>query len=202
MEELEVNTMVSNLSSHQQYNKNKRKNTMIVTIVLLIVSAVVTISISITAAAAIAITTNVNTKSATKLPTITVIRAGRGNSSSVLTQFVPNRIMIKTGDSIIWNNPTAVAEPHTVTFVNDNRSMAELDIPFAISNGITKFMPMPPGSNGEPILMPNIPQEQQIRHLDQPQSRTVITTRKSNTIKYYNCIKCQSIPANYNRFRG
>jgi hypothetical protein len=63
--------------------------------------------------------------------------------------------------------------------------MTGLDIPFAISNAVTKFTPMPLGSNGEPILMPNIPQEQQIRHLDQPQSRTV-TTRKSNTNKYYN----------------
>ncbi len=46
-----------------------------------------------------------------------------------------------------------MGEPHTVTFVLDNDIMAGVVSPMAVSN-TTKFMPQPPGTNNEPILIP------------------------------------------------
>ena len=43
-----------------------------------------------------------------------------GNSTSPLTSFVPQNIEIQAGESVTWNNPTPVAEPHSVTFMKDN----------------------------------------------------------------------------------
>ncbi|MGB8165311.1 MAG: hypothetical protein WCF14_09895 [Nitrososphaeraceae archaeon] len=44
-----------------------------------------------------------------------IVTAGGGNSTSPLTIFVPYNIEIKAGESVTWNNPTPVAEPHSVT---------------------------------------------------------------------------------------
>jgi plastocyanin len=40
----------------------------------------------------------------------------------MLAVFVPQLIQIGAGQSITWDNPSAVAEPHTVTFVLDNKT--------------------------------------------------------------------------------
>jgi plastocyanin len=82
------------------------------------------------------------------------IAAGGGNATMPWTIFVPQTVEIKTGESVTWYNPTTVAEPHTVTFVLDNNSMTGIVSPFGVSN-TTKFMALPPGSNNEPILLPN-----------------------------------------------
>jgi plastocyanin len=54
---------------------------------------------------------------------------------------------------ITWYNPSAVAEPHTVTFVFNGKTMTSLDTPFAVSNS-TKFISLPSGSNSEPNMIP------------------------------------------------
>lgn len=81
------------------------------------------------------------------------VAAGGGNDTDPLTVFTPQDIEIKAGQSVTWFNPTTVGEPHTVTFVTDNDTMAGIVSPFAVSN-TTKFMSQPPGSNNEPILLP------------------------------------------------
>jgi plastocyanin len=81
------------------------------------------------------------------------VAAGGGNDTDPLTVFTPQDMEIKAGQSVTWFNPTTVAEPHTVTFVADNDTMAGIVSPFAVSN-TTKFMSQPPGSNNEPILLP------------------------------------------------
>jgi plastocyanin len=43
------------------------------------------------------------------------VQAGGGNATAPLTQFIPQKVEIKTGQSIMWVNPTTVGEPHTVT---------------------------------------------------------------------------------------
>jgi plastocyanin len=71
-------------------------------------------------------------------------------------QFVPQRVEIKAGESITWHNPTEdAAEPHTVTFVLDNNTMAGVISPLGVSN-MTKFSALPPGSNNEPVLLPDM----------------------------------------------
>ena len=46
------------------------------------------------------------------------------------------------------------AEPHTITFVLGNNSMAIVVSPLAVSN-TTKFIPLTPGSNNQAVLLPD-----------------------------------------------
>ncbi len=81
------------------------------------------------------------------------ITAGGGNANGPLTVFKPSEVRIKVNQTVIWYNPTTVGEPHTVTFVLSNNTMAGVVSPLAVSN-ITKFVTLPPNSNNEPILIP------------------------------------------------
>ena len=84
----------------------------------------------------------------------TKVQAGNGNGSMAMTLYSPNQVEIVSGQSITWYNPTAVAEPHTVTFVLDNTAKADLVVPFAISNS-SDLSPLVPNSNSEPLLTPD-----------------------------------------------
>jgi plastocyanin len=81
------------------------------------------------------------------------VQAGGGNSTAPLTVFVPQNIQVKAGESVTWNNPSTVGEPHTVTFVLDNKTMANIVSPFAVPNS-TQFAAIPPNSNNEPLKVP------------------------------------------------
>jgi plastocyanin len=85
-------------------------------------------------------------------PTVKV-HAGGGNSTSPLTAFVPDRVQISVGQRVTWDNPSAVGEPHTVTFVLDNKTATDIASPFAVPNA-TQFSVIPPGSNNEPLKAP------------------------------------------------
>jgi plastocyanin len=86
---------------------------------------------------------------------IKVVAAGGGNATAPWTIFVPQNVEIKAGESVTWHNPTqGAAEPHTVTFVLDNNTMAGVVSPLAVSN-TTKFIPLPHNSNNEPVLLPD-----------------------------------------------
>lgn len=82
-----------------------------------------------------------------------IVHAGGGNSTSPLTAFVPQQVQITAGQSVIWDNPSAVAEPHTVSFVLDNKTATDIVSPFAVPNS-TQFSAIPPGSNSEPLKVP------------------------------------------------
>jgi plastocyanin len=82
------------------------------------------------------------------------VAAGGGNASAPWTLFVPQKVTINAGDSIMWYNPTVgAAEPHTVTFALDNSTLAGVASPLAVSN-MTEFDAIPAGSNNEPLLIP------------------------------------------------
>lgn len=53
-----------------------------------------------------------------------------------------------------WYNAAKVGEPHTVTFVLDNKTKAQLSALFAVKNS-SSFMSIPASSNSEPVLLPN-----------------------------------------------
>ena len=55
---------------------------------------------------------------------------------------------------VLHQNAAKVGEPHTVTFVTDNKTKAPLSAPFAVKNS-SSFMAIPPGSNSAPVLLPN-----------------------------------------------
>ena len=79
------------------------------------------------------------------------VEAGRGNADAIIDKFFPQTIEIKVGQSITWYNPTQVAEPHTVTFALDTKTMTRPVAPFAINPSSTQFIPIPPDSNNEPV---------------------------------------------------
>lgn len=54
----------------------------------------------------------------------------------------------------MWYNPSKVGEPHTITFALDNKTKPDLSATFAVKNS-SSFMPVPPGSNSEPVIIPN-----------------------------------------------
>lgn len=84
---------------------------------------------------------------------VTKIQAGVGQANISESLFSPQKVQIKLGDSVTWYNPTPVAEPHTVSFVLDNKTMTNVITPFAIRN-ITELVPLPPGSNSQPTIVP------------------------------------------------
>jgi plastocyanin len=84
-------------------------------------------------------------------PNAIKVEAGRGNASAIIDHFFPQTMEVKIGQSITWYNPTQVAEPHTVTFALDTKTMTGPVAPFAINPSSTQFMPIPPDSNNEPV---------------------------------------------------
>jgi len=88
--------------------------------------------------------------------TTKVVHAGEGNASAVIVAFVPQNIEINAGDSVQWINPTQVAEPHSVTFLEDKKYFANFVAPFLIDNS-TDLKPRIPESNSEPVIIPSEP---------------------------------------------
>lgn len=80
------------------------------------------------------------------------VKAGAGGAVAPLTWFFPRNAEIKVGETVTWNNPTSVAEPHTVTFAFGG-ALPAVDAPFIIGND-TEFTALPPGSNAEPLSFP------------------------------------------------
>jgi plastocyanin len=95
-----------------------------------------------------------------------MVQAGGGNSTSPLTIFSPQNIEIKAGESVTWDNPTPVAEPHSVTFMKGNKYFPDFAAPFHVPNS-TEFQPLDPNSNAQPLFVP-VPGTP-------PQTKTVIT---------------------------
>ena len=92
------------------------------------------------------------------ISTAKLVHAGVGNATSVLTEFVPKRVEINAGELIMWDSPTTVPEPHSVTFIKGNNSFAAFAAPFRVPNSTT-FESPDPGSNAEPLFAPPLPGE-------------------------------------------
>lgn len=109
-------------------------------------------------AATVMVTTPTTIKHASAIvggaPTMTVkVHAGGGNSTNMLAAFVPQQVQISVGQSITWDNPSQVPEPHTVTFVLNDKTMTTPDVPFTVRSS-SQFMPVPPGANSQPNMIP------------------------------------------------
>jgi plastocyanin len=107
------------------------------------------------AAAGYSSTTSISANAVASNTTGSVVKvqAGGGDTSAPLTTFSPQQVQIKVCDSVSWYNPSIVGEPHTVSFIFDNKSMAQFVGPFGVSSS-TQFIPLPPGSNNEPLILP------------------------------------------------
>ena len=86
--------------------------------------------------------------------TVKVVHAGGGNATSPILNFVPQQIGIKAGESIVWVNPTTVAEPHSVTFMKGDNLFADFVAPFNVPKS-TEFQSPLNGSNTEPVIVPS-----------------------------------------------
>ncbi len=81
------------------------------------------------------------------------VQAGGGNSTIPYTVYNPATAQIKTGQSVMWYNPSVAPEPHTVTFALDNNTRPELSATFAVKNS-SNFMPII-NFTSEPVIIPN-----------------------------------------------
>jgi len=82
-----------------------------------------------------------------------VVHAGEGNTSAVIVAFIPSNIEVNVGESVQWINPTEVPEPHSVTFLKDEKYFADFVAPFQVANS-TNFEPRISDSNAEPVFAP------------------------------------------------
>lgn len=82
------------------------------------------------------------------------VAAGGGGPVSVVTWFVPQNISISAGETVTWVNPTAVGEPHTVSFIREEAYFANLESPYLIANGTELTPAIPDEQNTEPLIIP------------------------------------------------
>jgi len=119
--------------------------------------ALVTFVAAIFAATAKVITTTISNANAiaggTGTTTTVKVQAGGGNATNMLAAIVPQQVQISVGQSVTWDNPSPVPEPHTVTFVLNDKTMTTPDVPFTVRSS-TQFMPVPPGANSQPNMIP------------------------------------------------
>jgi plastocyanin len=97
------------------------------------------------------------------------VRAGAGGPTAPLTAFFPQVANIKVGESVVWYNPSNIAEPHTVTFVFDQGQWANFETAYVAKN-VEGFEPLTPGENAEPITFPG------------PEGQTVIVAANARSI--------------------
>ena len=87
---------------------------------------------------------------------VTQVTVGGGNNTHPFFGYNPQLVQIKAGSSIVWRAPSSGSpplEPHTITFVFNPKTMATPDAPFAVPSS-TQFMPLPPGANSKPNIVP------------------------------------------------
>jgi plastocyanin len=87
---------------------------------------------------------------------VTRILVGGGNNTYPFYGYDPQRADIKAGSTVVWSVPSlAPLEPHTVSFIFNNKTFALPTAPFVISNS-SKFVPLPNDANSKPNVVPGI----------------------------------------------
>lgn len=81
------------------------------------------------------------------------VAAGGGGPVSIVTWFIPQNVSIRVGDTVTWSNPTAVAEPHTVSFMKQKDYFANIESPYLIANGTQLTAVNPSEKNTEPLII-------------------------------------------------
>jgi plastocyanin len=161
-------------------------------VVGLMLGLIATVAVSVSPIAHLASAQSNSSSTASKVlipPKLAVqVQAGGGNTTLPYDIFTPKLVHINSGQSVSWYNPAKVAEPHTVTFVMDNKTKAPLSSPFLVKN-TTSFASVPPGSNSAPVILPN----------PKNQSMTMIlgsNTRASNPVVIDSTGKVTHLPPN------
>jgi plastocyanin len=124
----------------------------ILAVVAVIVALSITLLTATTSFKIISAQDTSNNNSTTTASSI-MVHAGGGNSTAPLTAFIPQQIEVSVGQSVTWDNPSTVAEPHTATFILDNKTATNIVSPFGVPHS-TQFTAIPPSSNNEPLKVP------------------------------------------------
>lgn len=80
-------------------------------VIMAAVLAVITITMS--CASTLLIISDAQVADAANNGILHKIQAGGGNSTAPLTTFLPRNMQINVGESITWDNPSTVGEPHS-----------------------------------------------------------------------------------------
>jgi plastocyanin len=82
------------------------------------------------------------------------VQVGGGNNTYPFYGYNPQHIQVKVGSSVVWIAPSnAPLVPHSVSFVLNSSTMTGPDALFTVPSS-TKFIPLSPGSNTEPVIVP------------------------------------------------
>jgi plastocyanin len=79
---------------------------------------------------AISISFSYNAIASVRTPSSVGVQVGGGDPTNPLFGYIPQNVEIKAGSSVVWYvRPFVPAEPHTVTFVFDNKTMVNGFLP-------------------------------------------------------------------------
>lgn len=120
---------------------------------LTIKSRLILVAVSLLTSLTLTLMANYDLTYAQSPETTKLVHAGEGNTTMVML-FVPQKIEIKSGESVTWNNPTSLAEPHSVTFINDSKYFPPPAAPFSVANS-TNLKPLVTDPNIDPLIIPN-----------------------------------------------
>lgn len=81
------------------------------------------------------------------------VKAGGGGGRIIVMNYYPQNLEVKVGDTVKFYNPTTVLEPHTVTFVNDNKFVPTLEGAFLVTDP-DSVQVLPGEMNSEPLIVP------------------------------------------------
>lgn len=81
------------------------------------------------------------------------VKAGGGGGRIIVMNYYPQNLEIKVGDSVKFYNPTTVLEPHTVTFIQDNKYVPTLEGVFSVTDP-NSIQSLPNELNSEPLIVP------------------------------------------------
>ncbi|HET7147414.1 MAG TPA: hypothetical protein VFI73_02845 [Candidatus Nitrosopolaris sp.] len=83
------------------------------------------------------------------------VKTGGGDNNISSTQYFPQTVEIKAGESVTWYNPTRVPEPHTVTFQMGSLYPTPSFLPVEVSKSAQLNLVSSAASNAEPIVVPS-----------------------------------------------
>ena len=75
-----------------------------------------------------------------------------GGNGSSWSSYTPQSVEIKAGDTVIWRNPMAVSEPHTVTFLKDQSFYPPPAVPVPLTFNSTELK-ADPNANIDPLII-------------------------------------------------
>ena len=81
------------------------------------------------------------------------VKAGGGGGRIVVMNYYPQNLEIKVGDTVQFYNPSTVLEPHTVSFIQDNKFVPTLEGAFLVEDP-SSIQALPNEMNSEPLIVP------------------------------------------------